>query len=1240
MANMDNHKNKNIPKTYVVHPTSIRKPVRREKDIGSRSEPLNNPLRSIRITDGSFANRLTNKYGWSVGRSPERGTMIHRRGQTAPLQVSSSPIHSVIFMRNIHSVLQMHFRLVDSKLRTNKERHMDHSPAKGIPRVDNQRVIKLFNSLPLVPTGERNSINGTNREVIKEYQLLRNQSGKTNDPQLGIGAGIADSINHQGSWQRLISRNFINHRLSVAGQTHRKLLPALLNQVSTTTPTLREEIISPTIKAVREKTSFSPSLLLNVYLESIHHNKNDLIDFPLHLITNTQHREVARFQRVYAMFPGGDSRSRLRLGNTLRDQNHVKNVVQQDQTPQRVLRVQTALQYLMQKQWTPAYSTVHRILQQRIHRITTRQDTFQQDLMQFRSIQQRAEPGHLGEVVRLQQTIRLETTLHGEIQQERPQVHRSPVRRRRAGLEQVSSNQPTVIFKRIPWLPSTVERITQQHTTILKLVQRQLRSQHWIGGQQAGQKTLQQHILRRTMQWQTVQDHLMQYRALSELNRLERQVRVQQHTSRFEISRFHQIGVHEYSQEAIRTQVMQWQMSFGKAIPNGSDVSQPRVLPKQNPWLLSIIEPIVQHHTAVLQLVQRQLWSQHRVGEKQAGQKTLQQHILRRTTQWQMVQEHFLRHRALSELKRLEQLVRVQQHTSWLDFLKFRQIRVHEYRQEAAARTQVTRLKTRLEQFTSNHANTAQLQGLPKRYPWLLSTIDSINQQHTTVLQVVRQQLAHNPEVQQRLWQAKTRLVRMQHLVEVQDQTRASNRVTKGLTTLKQNLHEVTLERMPLLLSTIRRITHQRTTQLHIVQQSLLRNKIIQHRFELGRFERVNRKQHRMMRMETIRVEKQRHKRNWVDLYTTLRQEIQQQLTEQNAIPQQSIQQPVPLLFSIQQRATELRTIQRHLMQQQELHTLPKQKQKQQSAVKQPPVVQLQTRQLRLAVISAVNRQQIQSQARHMQDTPLRSITQHRVGQQLVKRTASARLQTTLQQIVHQQQTQMFQQKVMQQQVTATRQRAEQARLQQPVVRQETTRLHVTRQSPEALREHLPQQIRLEQKTTRLHVIREAVQHQQKQVINRQPPWWNTVKDLNHRQFVLHENRMGTIRKRSDIFLQQGSWQRVTREEKEPGRAQLLINRQNKQKVLERESVVETRGQRQRQREAIRLDVLRKNTTNKPIQESALQTLQQAIKTVENDLNQTKEQWAKPTVDVNRLVDQMYKEFSRRMRIEQQRRGM
>jgi len=92
--------------------------------------------------------------------------------------------------------------------------------------------------------------------------------------------------------------------------------------------------------------------------------------------------------------------------------------------------------------------------------------------------------------------------------------------------------------------------------------------------------------------------------------------------------------------------------------------------------------------------------------------------------------------------------------------------------------------------------------------------------------------------------------------------------------------------------------------------------------------------------------------------------------------------------------------------------------------------------------------------------------------------------------------------------------------------------------------------------------------------------------------------------------------------------------------VLERESVAETSGQRQRQREAIRLDVLRKNTMNKPIQESALETLQQAIKTVENDLNQTKEQWVKPTVDVNRLIDQMYKEFSRRMRIEQQRRGM
>ena len=52
-----------------------------------------------------------------------------------------------------------------------------------------------------------------------------------------------------------------------------------------------------------------------------------------------------------------------------------------------------------------------------------------------------------------------------------------------------------------------------------------------------------------------------------------------------------------------------------------------------------------------------------------------------------------------------------------------------------------------------------------------------------------------------------------------------------------------------------------------------------------------------------------------------------------------------------------------------------------------------------------------------------------------------------------------------------------------------------------------------------------------------------------------------------------------------------------------------------------------------------LATLQTAVKTVEEELQKAKELWTKPELDITRLTDQMYKELTKRIRLEQQRRG-
>ncbi|TLS53976.1 hypothetical protein FE782_01090 [Paenibacillus antri] len=73
----------------------------------------------------------------------------------------------------------------------------------------------------------------------------------------------------------------------------------------------------------------------------------------------------------------------------------------------------------------------------------------------------------------------------------------------------------------------------------------------------------------------------------------------------------------------------------------------------------------------------------------------------------------------------------------------------------------------------------------------------------------------------------------------------------------------------------------------------------------------------------------------------------------------------------------------------------------------------------------------------------------------------------------------------------------------------------------------------------------------------------------------------------------------------------------------------------------IRLDVAAKNGgRDRPTQDPVVQTLQTAVKSVEAELQKAKELWAKPKLDMNRLSDQLYKELSKRIRFESQRRGL
>ena len=100
----------------------------------------------------------------------------------------------------------------------------------------------------------------------------------------------------------------------------------------------------------------------------------------------------------------------------------------------------------------------------------------------------------------------------------------------------------------------------------------------------------------------------------------------------------------------------------------------------------------------------------------------------------------------------------------------------------------------------------------------------------------------------------------------------------------------------------------------------------------------------------------------------------------------------------------------------------------------------------------------------------------------------------------------------------------------------------------------------------------------------------------------------------------------------------LVMARREKDDPAREAAAVVSREARQPQ--PIRLDVAARRTVNHTVHETVIQSLQQSIKTVERELNEARTEWAKPGIDINRLADQMFKEFNQRIRHAQQRRGM
>ncbi|MCI3920982.1 hypothetical protein MO973_12130 [Paenibacillus sp. TRM 82003] len=78
----------------------------------------------------------------------------------------------------------------------------------------------------------------------------------------------------------------------------------------------------------------------------------------------------------------------------------------------------------------------------------------------------------------------------------------------------------------------------------------------------------------------------------------------------------------------------------------------------------------------------------------------------------------------------------------------------------------------------------------------------------------------------------------------------------------------------------------------------------------------------------------------------------------------------------------------------------------------------------------------------------------------------------------------------------------------------------------------------------------------------------------------------------------------------------------------------------QRQVRGIRLDVAAKVSAPRGTPDTVVQSLQQAVKSVEKELEKAKEAFSKPSIDMGRLSDQLYRELVKRIQLDRQRRGM
>ena len=78
-----------------------------------------------------------------------------------------------------------------------------------------------------------------------------------------------------------------------------------------------------------------------------------------------------------------------------------------------------------------------------------------------------------------------------------------------------------------------------------------------------------------------------------------------------------------------------------------------------------------------------------------------------------------------------------------------------------------------------------------------------------------------------------------------------------------------------------------------------------------------------------------------------------------------------------------------------------------------------------------------------------------------------------------------------------------------------------------------------------------------------------------------------------------------------------------------------------REYQSVRMDVVTKREVEHAshAQAQSLKTLELAVKSVTDDLHQAKERWSQPTPNPQQVADQLFKDFTRRIRFEQQKRG-